>query len=304
MPLQKSDRSPLSIPHDIQPLILRIGLGLVFIIGGWNKLYQLLNPALEAGILASYLGPAGYINSFFQDFLFTGTLGSLITPWGFLTALSTFEFVSGLMLLAGLFIRPLAMLYAALLWTFVLALPVVTTPGIVPDGNHYASPAMLVQIRDIALSLLFVVLYLKGPGKPSVDARFNLFPAGKAEWKDTAGLLLRAGLGLALLVGGVFAGFDHIQDFALPPVFLMGLGLLLLAGIYVRAAALMAGLGLVYYLLSSLNPDASLIANLNGIKREIALIAGALLLAAHGGGRYFTLPRAVRTLRTLGRAAG
>ena len=69
-------------------------------VGGWNKLYQLLDPSLSDAILASYLGTTGYINQFFIDYLFSGFMGKLLTPWLFMTILSTFELVSGLMLVS------------------------------------------------------------------------------------------------------------------------------------------------------------------------------------------------------------
>ena len=129
--------------------LLRIGLGLVFIVGGYNKLSQLMDPERMAAILGSYTGGKGYINEFFLDFLFSG---SVLTPWGFLTTLSAFELFSGLALVAGLLVRPLALIYAFLLWTFVFSLPVVTTPGVETTVSTYTSPAMFVQMRDIALS--------------------------------------------------------------------------------------------------------------------------------------------------------
>jgi len=55
--------------------ILRIGLGLVFVIGGYNKLSQLLDPDRTAAIVGSYTGGKGYINEFFMNYLFAG--GSL-----------------------------------------------------------------------------------------------------------------------------------------------------------------------------------------------------------------------------------
>jgi|OM-RGC.v1.029007504 hypothetical protein len=43
--------------------------------------------------------------------------------------LSVFELVSGLLLIVGLVVRPLSLAYAFLLWSFVVALPVMTAPG-------------------------------------------------------------------------------------------------------------------------------------------------------------------------------
>ena len=82
-----------SMPRlDLATLILRVGLGALFVIGGISKLSQLLDPSREAAILASYWGGTGYVNAFFNDFLFSS---EIITPWFFLTSLSAFELVSG-----------------------------------------------------------------------------------------------------------------------------------------------------------------------------------------------------------------
>ncbi|MCW9016000.1 MAG: DoxX family membrane protein, partial [Kangiellaceae bacterium] len=83
-------------------LILRLGLGLVFVIGGWSKLSLLLNESTQAGMVASYLGSAGYVNQLFQDYLFAN---DRFTPWGFLTILSAFELITGVMFLGGVLIK-------------------------------------------------------------------------------------------------------------------------------------------------------------------------------------------------------
>lgn len=151
-------------------LFIRVGMGLLFIIGGSSKLSQLLHPNYAEGLVSSYVGTSGYINELFLSYLFPSN--SFLSPWGFLTALSTFELVSGIGLIAGLMVRPLALIYAFLLWTFVFSLPVVTTPGVELAVNTYTSPAMFVQARDIALSGLMFVLYQLGSGRRSLDSLF------------------------------------------------------------------------------------------------------------------------------------
>lgn len=153
---------------EIVALMLRIGLGLVFVIGGLAKLSQLLSASGQAKILASYTAGDGYINQFFLDYLFNGRFGDWLTPWSFLTTLSAFELVAGLMLIVGLAVRPLAIIWGLLLWTFVMALPVTTTPGVDSAVKTFTAPAMLIQARDIALSGLFFALYnLSAPVSPA-----------------------------------------------------------------------------------------------------------------------------------------
>jgi len=277
--------------RDRAALWLRIGLGLVFVIGGWSKLGQLF--AADGGIamVSSYMGPGGYVNTFFTDYLFRGTLAGLISPWQFLAALSAFELASGLALLAGFLVRPFALVYGFLLWTFVFSLPVVTTPGVVAAVDTYTSPALLVQARDVCLSGLMFVLFNLGPGRPAVDR--PLPPElGSGDW-NSLGLLARLSLALPLLVGGFFVGFDSIQDFSTYAPVLIVLGVLLVAGVGVRQSAIVVAVVMLWYALGKFSSDKSLIANLNGFKREFALTAVALLLARFGGGSRFVwhLPR-------------
>ena len=266
---------------------LRIGLGLVFIIGGYNKLSQLLDPDRTSAIVSSYTGGKGYINEFFMDFLFTGN--SVITPWGFLTALSTFELISGVALVIGLMVRPLALIYAFLLWTFVFSLPVVTTPGVESTISTYTSPAMFVQIRDIALSGFMFVLLMLGSGRFSADSRIltNGVHTDSADW-ESMGLLLRLSLAAPLLIGGLFGGYAQIATFATYQPILFVLGVLLIVGIRTREAAMVVVLVMVWFIANKLNFDKSMIANLNGFKREFAFLAAAVVIALRGGGSAYT----------------
>ena len=272
-------------------LALRVGLGAVFVTGGWFKLSRLLDPAAQEAMVAWYLSPVGYINAFFQAYLFDPPLGVVITPWGFLTALSTFELLSGLALMAGFLVRPLALLYGFLLWTFVIALPVTVSPGATLDAATYESPALLVQIRDIGLSGLCFVLFNLGAGAASVDRR--LFGRDsvedRADWQGLS-LLTRLSVAAPLVVGGLFAGLDHIQSFATWPPLLVGLGVLLIAGAIPRAAAVGVVAVMVWYSATKISLDASLITNLNGFKREFAYMAAGGVLALYGAGTRYILP--------------
>lgn len=278
---------------------LRMGLGALFVIGGLSKLSQLLSPTASGAMVASYTSTTGYINEFFMAFLFhPGTIAGF-TPWAFLTTLSAFELVTGIMLLAGLLVRPVALIYAFLLWTFVIALPVVTTNGIDPGVKTYMAPALLVQVRDVALSGMMFALYGLGAGIRSVDYRLFGPEAIKPVMQaDVAGLLLRLSAAVVLLVGGLFAGMPNIKTYIEPGVLLIIVALALLWGGQVtRYAAGAACLVLVVYMLGKLGFDKSLIANLNGIKRELALFAGAFVLAARDCGQLWTATDVGRRLQ-------
>ncbi|HRD77125.1 MAG TPA: DoxX family protein [Hyphomicrobiaceae bacterium] len=276
-------------------LTLRIGLGLVFVIGGWAKLERLLTPSRAKGIVDEYVGPLGYINQTFLDWLFQSPLGVVATPWNFLTLLSAFELVSGIVLIAGLMVRPLAVFWALLLWSFVFSLPVVTTPGVKPPAATYMSPAEFVQIRDIALSGFFFVLYNLGPGARSVDHDVFAVPAERPHDWEALGLLLRLSLGVVFLVGGLFAGYNKITTFGMPGLLLTLIGAGLVAGLWTRTFGAAAAALLVYFMVSKLAGASGIVGYLNSVKREFALLAGAGVLALAGGGSRFAATRAIQS---------
>jgi uncharacterized membrane protein YphA (DoxX/SURF4 family) len=264
------------------PLILRIGLGLVFVIGGLNKLSQLLNPALQDKILTSYWGASGYVNQFIVDVIFEPLQ---ISHWWFLTSLSTFELLSGIALIVGFAVRPLSFFYGFLLWTFVIALPVITVPGIEVSLKTYTAPALLVQIRDVALSGMMFVLYNIGAGAYSLDNRLFGVPNASNEpnWNALA-LLLRISIALPLGIGAVFYGMPNISSFATTPWILLPIAIFIAGNVGLRYAAIALMLIMFWYMAQKFNLEKSMIGNLNGFKREFAFIAGGAVLALFGGG--------------------
>ena len=268
---------------------LRIGIGSVFIFGGWNKTSKLIDPETQAALVNSYMGTAGYINTFFAEYLFTSP--AMLTPWLFLTALSVFELISGFMLVFGLLVRPLSLIYAFLVWTFVMALPTVTTPGVEVSQKTYLAPAILVQIRDITLSGLLFILYNLGSGARSLDEKLFGPDALKtmSNWQHL-GLLLRLSLAAMLLVAGFFSGMANIKTFDMPAFLMIIIGLAMLVE---KNTAKIAGAFLVVtmlaYMLGKVSFDKSIVSNFNSIKREFAFIAGGLVLALRGGGNLYTL---------------
>ncbi|MGF1770396.1 DoxX family protein [Enterovibrio makurazakiensis] len=279
---------------------LRIGLGLVFVIGGLSKLSLLLSSSKQAAMVANYMGTTGYINELFQDYLFSN---GVLTPWLFLTSLSSFELFSGVALIAGFMVRPLALLYGFLLWTFVFSLPVDTVPGASVGVKTYTSPAMFVQIRDITLSGMMFVLFNLGAGARSLDARRGQGDVGEAPNWDVLGLLLRFSLGVTFIIGGFFGAYAKIPSFATYQLVLAAIGLVLIfgQGTSLKAAAGAVVLVMAWYMLQKFSVDKGVIANLNGVKREFALAAAGLVLLRLGGGVRFTLFDCVRrTKETLG----
>ena len=273
----------------LMPLILRVGLGLVFVIGGTNKLIKLLNPELQEKILASYWGTSGYVNQFFVDFMFSSD-----SSWWFLTSLSTFELISGIALIVGFAVRPLSLIYGFLLWTFVIALPNVTVPGMDVLVKTYTAPAIFVQIRDIALSGMMFVLYNLGSGAYSLDEKiFKLTPVRKNVNWNSLGLLLRLSLSIPLGIGAVFFGMSNIQTFASTSWVLLLLALTITGGVVLRYASIVLIVTMLWYMAYKFNIDKSFIGNLNAFKREFAFIAGGIVLFMFGGGNSHTVAMAI-----------
>ena len=265
-------------------LVLRIGLGAVFIIGGWWKVSRALDPMRASDLVTQYTANDGYINAFFMEYLFSGP----ITPLGFLILLSSFELVSGLLLVFGLFVRSLSFIHAFLLWTFVLALPVTTMAVAGTYGPGYYSPALLVQIRDIGMSGMFFVLFNLGSGVRSIDQSVlgRGFASSSLSW-DTLGLLLRLSVAAVFLVGGFFFGYDHIKSYVPVPLLLIAIGAVIASGHLVRPAALAGVAVILWYSATKIGFDAPLWDNFNAIKREIAFFAALAVLSVFGGGTYF-----------------
>ena len=114
---------------------------------------------------------------------------------------------------------------------------------------------------------------------------------------DVAGVLLRLSTAVVLIVGGLFAGMPNIKTFVEPGIILFALGLMLLWG--GRAARYAAGVTcavLLIYMLGKIGVDKGLLGSLNAVKRELALFAGAFVIAARGCGELWTATDVARRM--------
>ena len=131
--------SSLGKYKDVALLLIRVGLGVMFILHGWPKITG--GPEMWKGIGGAM-----------------ANLGVTAVPvvWGFLAALS--EFGGGICLVLGFAFRPAALL---MLFTMIVAAIHHLKAG---DGVMTASHA----IED---GVAFLGLFLLGPGKYSVDKK-------------------------------------------------------------------------------------------------------------------------------------
>lgn len=121
--------------YDIAPLLLRIGVGIIFIIAGWGKLNGI------EGV--------------------TGFFGGLGIPLPGIMAwvVAIVEFVGGIMVLLGAYAR-----IPYLLLAFVMVVALLTTKL----GGEFSAARL-----DLMLLLANLALFFMGSGKYSVDDRLN-----------------------------------------------------------------------------------------------------------------------------------
>jgi putative oxidoreductase len=118
------------------PTILRVAAGVVFLVYGWNKLQ---NPAGWQDMMTGLGFPAPVLLSWFVLLL---------------------ELVGGAALIVGLFVRPIALLFA--IEMFVSSVTVKLSLGFAPQG------ATGIEL-DLALLAAALALVILGPGRLSVD---------------------------------------------------------------------------------------------------------------------------------------
>ncbi len=123
--------------RDIGLLILRVGIGIMFIGHGLPKLIAGPEKWLILG---------GIMNALWVDF----------TPmaWGFMAALS--EFAGGILLVLGFYTRPACF--------FLLATMIVATSMHISRGDPFLNYSHAMEAGILFLSLIFI-----GPGKYSLD---------------------------------------------------------------------------------------------------------------------------------------
>ena len=127
--------------RDIGLLILRIGLGCMFLVHGFPKLFG--GPERWERIGGAM-----------------GSLGITFLPafWGFMAAIS--EALGGICLILGLFVRP-----ACILLTITM---LVATASHLSRGDGLKGAAHAIEVGIVFLSLILI-----GPGKYSLDEKLN-----------------------------------------------------------------------------------------------------------------------------------
>ena len=126
--------------RDLGLLILRIGIGIMFMAHGWPKI---------SGGVEKWTALGGSMSSFGIDF----------APafWGFMAAFA--EFFGGLLLVLGLWWRPILVL-------LVITMLVAATRHFVA-GDGFKGYSHALEAGIVFFALIFI-----GPGRYSLDAKF------------------------------------------------------------------------------------------------------------------------------------
>ncbi len=261
-----TDRPTLLLDPGHLMFILRVALGAIFVMGG----LKLAFPSDAQALATSYVDPAsGWISPFFHQQI-TDRLGLDVVS--FLRIQGWVEIALGLVLILGVRARAAAVIAAILFWSFAAANPVA--------GDVRLS-------RDLALGGLCVVVALAGPGRWTVgQLRQDSAPWVEPHW-ELSMALVRLSLAFTLLTSALFSAgvmANHLNS-TLPPVLTLVIGALLALGVRPRwvAAAVIVWLAV---LIPATLIENGLLAGLDSTKRELGLLAGALVYTLGGPDRW------------------
>jgi len=135
-------------------LLLRLALGLYFLLAGWGKVVQEFRE-----------GFGHFYNTSFKNLSPSWLPGFMGLPYGY--ALPWLEVIVGAMLIVGIFTRWVSAVMALMLISFTLALVIannhITAQASGPGGPFHPNYIMLSAV---------LILAVFGPGRISVDSGF------------------------------------------------------------------------------------------------------------------------------------
>lgn len=260
--------------------LLRVAVGSVFLIGGLKLVAPtLFGIAGRDALGVSFTDPTkGFVAPWLAERI-TDDVGVSISA--FLLVQGVVEVTLGLLLVAGLGTRMVALNMAMMFWAFTVAAP----------------QAGAVRLsRDLALLAVCVALFLTGGGRWSLDGLRRRRVAPPAGRRDVALVLIRLGMAYPLLASAMFRGgiFDNPLNTTLPVLLVVLIGLVLAVGMVPRWVMAPVALWLIYLLPAKL-AEHGLFPGLDTIKREIGLLAAAGVYVLAGPDRWsWPRPRRLR----------
>jgi len=251
--------------------LLRVALGVIFVIGGLKLVLPTLFgiPGHEA-LATSFTDPTkGWISPFFAEKV-TEVLGIRISMLLYIQGF--IEVLLGVLMILGVFTPMVAVNIGLMFWAFTVA-----SPGI---GQIRLS-------RDLALMGFCFAIALAGAGPWSIDGKLRRLPSMFRERKDLVLLTIRLSLAYPLIASALFSGgvLNNHLNTTLPAELVLATGVLLAVGVLPRWAMLLVGLWMLYVLPVNLFAK-GLYTGLDSIKREIGLLAASLVYLASGPDRW------------------
>jgi uncharacterized membrane protein YphA (DoxX/SURF4 family) len=147
----KRKRSDWNKYKEYAPIVLRLGLSLVFL---WFGLTQLINPESFFGYIPDWITPHSV--EMIHEHPFQSAHNLPLTPHIIIMANGAFETLFGLLLLVGLFTRISSLLLAAHLFFIMIGL----------GYNDIA-------VRDFGLVVATIAIFLLGPDKWCFDKKIR-----------------------------------------------------------------------------------------------------------------------------------
>ena len=266
--------------------ILRLGLGLALIGVGLN--FTSISTADNFGVAAFWaaFGESGLLTQVLTPGLFeAGGLGTYLTPALALEIASYFCFAAGAALILGLLVRVFSFLFALIYFVPWIISLIEAVPFVFNIGDFGSLAASTLTIRDVSMSLLFLVLFNLGSGAMSLDFKIGLpgTGPGRVRW-DAVAIKIR--LPLAFLFLGAAASD---LTFGVPvyytfPYLTLAIGVVIFFGLAPRLSGALA-LGVIgWHLWVVLVQVSSFGAAMDVVLPEAPFVAAAIVFMLAGGG--------------------
>ena len=258
---------------------LRIVLGLYFLFGGIAYLGQLQQNIGFAEHLTSGIGS---INALFATVLFQFDAFG-VAEFGLVVA--CLNIALGLFLTLGLWTRLMCTLGIIATILQLVALPVITLPGVDIQMAAFQVPAVFAL--SFQMGLIGLLFAQRGMGASfSLDHRLRHQPAN-LRWNACIGLKVRLGAAYPLLVAGMFGFYPTVPNFEAWPIIALAAGLLLLTqwNIACRVGGVILAILSIWYVTGVIDPSQTFFANLNFIRPILVYFFVGMILTHTAVGR-------------------
>ena len=265
--------------------MLRLGLGILFIVLSWNTFQASLLSSLTPAFVWNFLSLYGFQADALTSILFEGAAGFSITPEMFLSIIATAQALGGLLLLFGLGTRPISALFGLALFIPWALMFFEALPWVFREFNITPFETSIYTLENAGLAFLLLVLVNLGSGGNSLDNKLGLrwnHPLGVI-W-DSVGLELRFGIALTFFAGALGGYFFGAETLTVPWYLFGSIGVIVFFGFIPRFSGL-ACIGLIgWQLVAMLGGAANGGAALTFFAGQAPILAAAVIYSLAGGG--------------------